>query len=156
MAGDVIFEEILLKFDTYHYYGSQPLVILWELPWWWLACNPAGVLLGAAFAYRYRDRLQGWRSLAMVVIMPMSVATVYGATALPSWIAVNADYPWPVTDLLGLLTLALGFVTFLLIVRFVLNRDPFDLDYAPSGDDEFGVRRTAEPSGAVSEIPVSR
>lgn len=139
VGGDVVFEEVLLKFDTYHYYANQPLVLLWELPWWWLACNPAGVFLGSALAYRYRDRLQGWRALAMLAVMPMSVATVYGAVALPSWIAVNSDLPWLITQLLGLTTLLFGFVTFLLIVRHVLNRDPFDLDYVPPEEDEFGT-----------------
>ncbi|MFC4000130.1 hypothetical protein ACFS2C_02550 [Prauserella oleivorans] len=158
VAGDIVFEEVLLKFDTYHYYGNQPLVLLWELPWWWIACNPAGVLLGATLAYRYRARLQGWRALAMLVIMPMAVATVYGATALPSWIAVNSDYPWLVTQALGLMTLLLGFVTFLLILRFVLNRNPFDFDYVPTADDEFrsGGSAAPQPPTPVVEAAPSR
>lgn len=138
LVGDVVFEEVLLKFDTYHYYGNQPLVLLWELPWWWIACNPTGVFLAAALAYRYRDRLQGVKSLAMLVITPLCVGTAYGAVALPSWIAVNGDYYWLVRDLLGLMTLGLGIVFFALTLRLVLNRNPWDMGYAPSEDaDEF-------------------
>lgn len=134
VAGDVVFEEILLKFDVYHYYGNQPLILLWELPWWWVAANPAGVFLAAAIGYRYRERLQGARSLAMLVITPLSVSAVYGAVALPSWIAVNDDFPWLVRESLGLATLALGFVVFTLILRLVLGRAPFDMNYVPVED----------------------
>ena len=137
LAGDVVFEELLLKLDVYHYYGNQPLVLISELPWWWMPCNSVGVMLAAAIAYRFRERMRGAGSLAMLVITPMSVTGIYGFIALPSWIATNADYPWLVTQLLGFATLALGVDAFIGVLKLVLNRDPFDLDYKPSEAEEF-------------------
>ncbi len=46
-----------------------------------------------------------------------------------------AGHPTP-----GLRSIALGFAHFYLILRVVLNRDPFDFDYVPpEGEDEFRV-----------------
>ncbi len=136
-VGDVVFEEVLLSFDVYHYYGNQPLVLLFELPWWWIPCNSVGVILAAAIAYRFRSSLRGWKALCMLVVTPMSVTAVYGFIALPSWIAVNGDFPWLVTQTLGLATVTLGVFAFMGVLKFVLNRDPFDLDYQPTEDAEF-------------------
>jgi hypothetical protein len=130
-VSSAVFEECLLALGVYHYYGNQPLVLFHLYPWWWLPCNSIGVFLAAALAYRLRDRLQGWRSLLMLLITPLSVSAVYGATALPSWIAVNSDYPWLPTQLLGLLTLALGVAAFAGLLKFVLERDPLEMSYAP-------------------------
>jgi hypothetical protein len=137
LAGDVVFEELLLKLDVYHYYGNQPLVLISELPWWWIPCNSVGVMLAAAVAYRFRASMRGAGALAMFVVTPMAVTGVYGFIALPSWIATNADYPWLPTQLLGLATLVLGVFAFMGVLKLVLNRDPFDLNYAPSEEGEF-------------------
>jgi hypothetical protein len=140
LLGDVVFEEVLLKFDVYHYYGNQPLVLFAELPWWWIPCNSVGVMLAASIAYRLRDRMRGFAALSMVLLTPMSVTGVYGLIALPSWIAVNADYPWLLTQSLGLLTMALGVAAFAGVLKFVLNRDPLDFAYRPASG-EFSVLR---------------
>ncbi|MEY4371703.1 MAG: hypothetical protein RL219_472 [Actinomycetota bacterium] len=129
--GSIVFEEILQNLGgMYLYYGNQPLIVLWKLPWWWMPCNAGGVFLAAAIAYRLRDSLRGWRGLAMLVITPASMGGVYGFIALPSWIVVNGKYNWWVTQLGGVATLVLGVVCVALIIRLVLNRDPWDL----SGD----------------------
>lgn len=123
-----VLEEVLLTTGIYHYYGNQPLILISELPWWWTPCNSLGVLLAAFLAFRYREALTGWKSLAMMVIMPCSITAVYGAIALPSWIVVNGDYPWLVTQLAGLVTIALGFVVFAVMLNVVLRRPAFDMD----------------------------
>lgn len=135
--SSAVFEEALLAAGVYHYYGNQPLVLFHLYPWWWLPANSIGVFLAAALAYRLRHGLQGWRSLWMVVITPMAVATVYGAVALPSWIAVNSDYPWLPTQLLGLSTIALGIAAFAMLLKYILGREPFDMNYVPDADDDF-------------------
>ena len=137
LVGDVVFEEPLLKFDVYHYYGNQPLVLVAELPWWWIPCNSVGVILAAAIAYRFRFKLRGCKSVCMFVVTPMSVTAVYGFIALPSWIATNGDYPWLLTQALGLITMVLGVFAYMGVLKFVLNRDPFDLDYKPAEGIEF-------------------
>jgi hypothetical protein len=136
-VGATVFEELLLKTDVYHYYGNQPLVLISELPWWWTPCNSVGTMLAAAIAYRFRSSLRGAGALCMLVVTPMSVTAIYGFIALPSWIATNADYPWLITQVLGLITIVLGVFAYMGVLKLVLNRDPFDLDYKPSEEEEF-------------------
>ena len=121
----------------YLYYGNQPLIVLWKLPWWWTPCNAGGIFLAASIAYRLRHELTGWRGLAMFAITPASMGAVYGFIALPAWIVVNSDYGWWVTQLAGLATIALGLGLVALILRVVLDRDPFDIS---------GRRLAAEPA----------
>lgn len=141
ILGDVVFEEALLQFRVYHYYGNQPLVLVAQLPWWWIPCNSVGVILAGAIAYRFRHRLRGPGALAMVVITPMAVTGIYGFIALPSWIATNGHYPWLVTQVLGFFTIVLGVFAFMGVLKLVLNRDPFDLDYKPTEEEEFARLR---------------
>lgn len=139
-VSNVVNEEMLLLFKAYHYYGNQPLVLINMLPWWWIPCNSVGALLAASVAYRYRHLLRGWRAAAMLVISPITLLGVYGAVAMPGFIAVNGDYPWLVTQVLGLATLALGVLVFMAVLHLVLQRHPFDLNYvlpaSPEHHDE--------------------
>jgi hypothetical protein len=134
-ASSILFEELLLSTGIYHYYGNQPLVLIARLPWWWIPCNSIGVFLASALAYRYRHRLQGWRSLAMLVITPMSVAGVYGFIAMPGWIAVNGDYGWLPTQLLGLSVFVLGAAVFMFLLEAVLGRPPLRPEFVPAAED---------------------
>ncbi len=72
----------------------------------------------------------------MIVITPISVMGVYGFIAMPSFIAVNGAYPWLPTQVLGLMTIALGVVVFAVILHVVLGRRPFEVEYAPATSDD--------------------
>ena len=134
--GATVFEEILQNLGgMYLYYGNQPLIVLSKLPWWWTPCNAGGVFLAAAVAHRLRNELRGWRGLAMLAITPASMGAIYGFIALPSWIVVNGNYNWWITQLGGLATIALGIVAISLIIRIVLDRDPFDLSGRSAQDE---------------------
>lgn len=127
------FEEILVGMGgVYHYYGNQPL--WWNnLPLWWTPCNAIGcALLPAAFAYRYRAQLRGWRASAMLVVVPASVAGSYAFIAMPSWIVVNGDYNWFVTELAGIATWGLAIGLIALIMNLFLGYRPFDPESAPA------------------------
>lgn len=127
-----IFEELLVGFGgIYHYYGNQPM--WWSsLPLWWTPCNAIGcALLPAAFAFRYQHLLQGWRAAAMLVVVPASVAGTYAFIGMPSWIVVNGDYPWLVTELAGLTTWALGIGLIAIIMNLFLGYRPFDMQHRP-------------------------
>ena len=127
-VGEVIIEEIIQAVGgIYIYYGNQPLVLLWKLPWWWIPCNSGGVFLAAAVAVHYKKSLQGWKSLLMFITTPLSMTACYGAIALPSWIAVNGAYSYWVTQALGLVTIVLGVAFVGLIINVFLKRNPFDL-----------------------------
>lgn len=128
MVSDLIVEEVLLPMGVYHYYGNQPLVVLNMFPWWWMAPNSVGVFLATAIAYRWRHLLVGFQSLAVLLLTPISVGAVYGLIAFPAWVAVNGNWGWFLTDVLGLLTLIFGGVAFAGILDLVLGRNPFDLD----------------------------
>ena len=127
-----IFEELMVGFGgIYHYYGNQPM--WWnELPLWWTPCNAIGcALLPAAFAYRYQAQLRDWRAVAMLVVVPASVAGSYALIAMPSWVVVNGDYPWLPTELAGLATWALGIGLIAVILNLFLGYRPFDPDSRP-------------------------
>ncbi|MGQ0632541.1 MAG: hypothetical protein ACT4P1_16095 [Sporichthyaceae bacterium] len=136
-----IFEELLVGAGgIYHYYGNQPM--WWNnLPLWWTPCNAIGcALLPAAFAYRYQAHLTGWRASAMLLVVPASVAGAYAFIAMPSWIVVNGDYGWFVTELAGLATWGLGVALIAIIMNLFLGYQPFDPDSRPW---EFGGARAA-------------
>jgi hypothetical protein len=139
-AGDILSEELMLPFGSYRYYGNQPLVLIHLLPVWWVPCNVGGCFLAAALVYRYRHLLTGWRACAILVITPVSVLGVYGFAALPAFIAVNSHLSWPATQLLGLLTVALGVVTFLAVLNLVLGRHPFVLEFTGPDPEPAGGR----------------
>ncbi|KAK2757131.1 putative membrane protein [Colletotrichum kahawae] len=127
MVSDLVVEEILLPIGVYHYYGNQPLVILNMFPWWWMAPNSIGVFLATALAYRYRSVLVGWKVVGVLFLTPMSVGAIYGFICFPVWVAINGDWGWLVTQLLGLLTMTFGFVSFCVVLEMVLGRHPFDM-----------------------------
>lgn len=127
-----IFEELLVGAGgIYHYYGNQPM--WWnELPVWWTPCNAIGcALLPAAFAYRYGAHLKGWRASAMLVVVPASVGGVYALIGMPSWVVVNGDYNWFLTELAGLSTWALGIGLIAVIMNLFLGYQPFDPESRP-------------------------
>lgn len=134
--ADVVLEEFILHMGMYVYYGRQPLVLISLLPWWWIPCNSLGVFLASSITYRLRAYLQGPRTLLTLLITPLSVGAVYGAIALPSFIVTNDHYPWLVTQLGGLLTIGLGLVLFAGILRYLLGRDPYDMEGYSSIDED--------------------
>jgi hypothetical protein len=145
VLGDLVIEEIFLPMGAWIYYGNQPLRV-GNLPWWWLPCNSVGVFLATAIAFRYQQQLRGWKVMFVLFSTPASVAATYGAIALPCWFAVNGDYSWFLTQVLGLITMGLGLVLFCIILDIVLGRRPFELD---------GKGESAEliPELVVSEEP---
>ncbi|GAB7350150.1 hypothetical protein MBLNU459_g0817t1 [Dothideomycetes sp. NU459] len=127
VLADLIIEEIFLPLGAWIYYGNQPLRV-GSLPWWWLPCNSVGVFLATAIAFRFKHHLRGWKALVVLITTPASVGATYGAIALPCWYAVNGDYPWLVTQILGLITMVLGLGLFCLILQILLGRRPFEFD----------------------------
>ena len=127
--GATVFEEILQNMGGMYVYYAQPAADR--------AVEAAVVVDARATRPVSSSRrpsptdcatqLRGWRGLAMFAITPAAMGAAYGFIALPSWIVVNGDYSWWVTQLGGLASIALGLVAVALIIRLVLDRDPFDL-----------------------------
>ncbi|POS76277.1 hypothetical protein DHEL01_v205331 [Diaporthe helianthi] len=144
MLSDMLVEEILLPMGVFHYYGNQPLIVLNMFPWWWMAPNSVGVFLATALAHRWRHWLTGFRSLAVLLLTPMSAGAIYGFIAFPAWVAINGDCGWFWTDVLGLCTLLLGGAAFAGILDLVLGRNPFDM----AGNGEQGSTFEPHAGGA--------
>jgi hypothetical protein len=112
IAGDFLLETILLHYDTYIYYGDQPLVLL-KFPLWWAPVNSLIVLVAAAVVYRFDDYLAGARQLLIIPIALTCSAAVNAGAGWPSWLVINSEMGWVPRQLGGLLTwvLALWFVS---------------------------------------------
>jgi hypothetical protein len=125
--ADIVFEEVMLNIRGLHlYYANQPLIVLTRFPWWWGPVNAGGLFLPAALAYRFKGSLQGWRSLAVLVLTPSAYQAVVGFAAMPAFIVINGDYSWMQTQAGGLLAIVLAVVAMALTIKLVLHRDPFE------------------------------
>ena len=126
--GQTIFEETLGHFNgIYYYYGNQPLTPFTQFPWWIILPTSGGVCLLSALVYRFNASLQGWRAIAIVVIAPFTFSGFMGLVSLPSWIALNSELPWLVTQILGLTTVAAGLMAFALVMKLILQREPLEM-----------------------------
>lgn len=107
MAGDLVLEVTLLHWDTYVYYGDQPLV-LWNFPLWWAPVNSLVDVAVAALIIRYEAALAGPRQLLIIPLAMAVTASVNTMAGWPSWTAVNSDLGDPARQLAGLVTFAVA------------------------------------------------
>ena len=105
MLGDLIFETVLLTMNPYVYYGYQPL-LLGKFPLWWMAVNAAIPLVLAALIYRFDSYFRGWRTLLVIPLALTTSAAVNAAVGWPSWLVINTDVGWVLTQAGGLATFA--------------------------------------------------
>jgi len=105
MLGDLIFETVLLTMNPYVYYGYQPL-LLGKFPLWWMAVNAAIPLVLAALIYRFDSYFRGWRTLLVIPLALTTSAAVNAAVGWPSWLVINTDVGWVLTQVGGLATFA--------------------------------------------------
>lgn len=126
-AVEILLEEIMTALNIYVYYGNQPLVLIQNLPWWWIPCNVGGVFLTACIAYYYKEHLTGAKAWVMSLVVPCAMGASYALIALPAWIVVNGDYSSVITQSAGLLTVAFGIAAFAVEMDLFLKIKPFDL-----------------------------
>ena len=105
LVGDMLFEMTLLAFDTYIYYGDQPLVLL-NFPMWWAPVNALIVVMCACAVYRFEPWLGGWRSLQIIPLAMVCSAAGNAAAGWTSWFVINTEVTWVLTQVGGLLTFA--------------------------------------------------
>jgi hypothetical protein len=119
MLGDFVLEATLLHFDTYVYYGWQPLVLL-KFPLWWAPVNALITMIAGAVVYRYESHLtRGWRQL---LIIPLTLSVSAGGNAIagwPSWLVINTDVGPAWTQVGGLATFALSAWFMWMVVELV-------------------------------------
>jgi hypothetical protein len=107
MIGDTVLEVTLLRFDTYVYYGNQPLVLA-DFPLWWAPTNALVDLAVAAILVRCAHAFTGARLLLAIPAAMAVSAAVNTVTGWPSWTAVNSDLGFVGTQLAGLATFAVA------------------------------------------------
>jgi hypothetical protein len=105
VVGDFVLEATLLHFDTYIYYGWQPLVLL-KFPLWWGPVNSLITMVAGAVVYRYESYLHDGLRQLLIIPITLSVSAAMNTVAgWPSWFVIN-------TDVGPTLTAAGGFITF--------------------------------------------
>lgn len=128
IVGETIFEIVAVNLGVYIYFGNQPLYLL-NFPLWYNIANLGGIFIAASLAYRYKEYLKGWKAIIMLLVTPLSVSANYGLIALPSWIVINGDYSWLLTQAAGLITIILGLGAVALCMNLLLERNPVDTKY---------------------------
>lgn len=104
--------------NIYTYYGDQPLVIL-GFPLWMAFTNTLMPILAGAFVYAFEEHLRGWRSLAVVAMIPMATASAEIATGWPIWTALNAGQGLGLTYIAAFVVLGLSLLTaWLVSIKF--------------------------------------
>ncbi len=119
MMGDLVFESALLTVDPYTYYGHQPLWLSNGFALWWMPVNALIPVVLGAVVYCFDDYFRGWRSLAIVPVALTTSAAVNASIGWPSWLVINTDYSWIVTQLGGVATFALAFTIIQVLCHFV-------------------------------------
>lgn len=131
--ADILFEETLLRYGgIYTYFGHQPLVLLGNFPFWWMTTNVAALFLTVAIAYRYKEWLNGWKSILLLLLMPVCYIGGFSFAAMPTIFVIQGDFSPVVTQLGGLLTVILSVVETAGIMGLILKRNPFALRCAPN------------------------
>ncbi|KAJ8114621.1 hypothetical protein OPT61_g3541 [Boeremia exigua] len=133
--ADLVLEEVILNYGgIYTYFGHQPLVLFGLFPCWWLFANVAGLFLGVAITYRYRNWFNGWKSVLLLPILPFCYVAPHTLAAMPTIYVIQADHSPLITQMCGLLTACLALVEVGIIMDTVLERHPLKSNQAaPKG-----------------------
>lgn len=97
LALDVAMEEAMLAQELYHYYGNQPLVLLSKFPLWYAFANSLAETSAVVIVvWLLPQLLRGGRLLYVVLIPPVTMATVYATVCAPVIYAINQEAiaPW--------------------------------------------------------------
>jgi hypothetical protein len=109
LFGDVLWEEVMLHYKLYYYYGNQPFVLI-KFPLYQPAGNSTGELLGVTALFFLRPCLtSAWRwFLAAAVVMPIAGVMGFNGVCWPGFYAVHSTWPASLVQLCGLLTWCLA------------------------------------------------
>ncbi len=108
ILGDFALEAILLHFDTYIYYGWQPLVVL-KFPLWWGPVNSLITMIAGAVILRFERVLtHGWQQLLIIPVTLTVSAAGNTIAGWPSWLVINTDVGSLWTQIGGLASCALS------------------------------------------------
>jgi hypothetical protein len=115
-VGDTVMEMVLMHWNTYVYYGEQPLVVL-KFPLWWAAVNSAIDVAVAVAIVRFEPHLRGVRAVLIIPLAMAVSAAVNTVAGWPSWTAINSNIGGLGGAVLGVAT----FVVAAAIMRVLAN-----------------------------------
>ena len=119
IVGDFIMEATLLHFNTWTYYGWQPLVVL-KFPFWWGPVNSLIIMVCGALVCRYEKKLtQDWRQWQIIPIALTTSAACNAMAGWPSWLVINTDVGPLLTQLGGIASFALAFWFMRMVVDLI-------------------------------------
>ena len=124
ILGDFVLEATLLHFDTYVYYGWQPLVVL-NFPLWWGAVNSLIAMVAGAVVYRFETYLRDGARQMLIIPITVSVSAALNTVAgWPSWFVINTEVGAALTQAGGVLTYALSLWFMDMVVSQVATDGP--------------------------------
>jgi hypothetical protein len=122
VLADFALEATLMHWDTYLYYGDQPLVIA-KFPFWWGAVN-ATIAVVVPGLIVLAERLPGWRDVYIVPLALSTSAAINIVVGWPSWTAVNSGPSDVVRELLGVASFAIAIAGLRLLLGVVAAKEP--------------------------------
>ena len=115
----------MLHWDTYTYYGNQPLWIAALPPLWWIPANIAAIsATGIAAIFAERSLGAAKASLLMLMGSPLIDAGMTSFVGFPAMVAVNSPFPNWLTQLCGVASVAIGLYALALMVRLMAKDSP--------------------------------
>ena len=87
-VADIVLETSGVNMGVYTYYGNQPLE-LFGMPWWWPINGGISTIGMGTLLYKYRDHLQGLKSLLIIPLIPSLYMTIIAFESWPIWITLN-------------------------------------------------------------------
>ncbi len=124
LLGDVLWEEVMLHYKLYYYYGNQPFVLI-KFPLYQPAGNSTGELLGVTALFFMRPYLSGWRWFAAAaLVMPLGGVMGFNAVCWPGFYAVHSNWPGWIVQLCGLMTWMLAALMVHLVSLLVARDSP--------------------------------
>jgi hypothetical protein len=112
----------------YFYNANQPLLVM-RYPVWMMGINGVALVADTAMASLLTPHLKGWRWLILPLLMPVCAVTFgYGIISFPGHYVVNSpDLPWFVTQLGGIMSMAMACGVIWAFSQFLCKDSPYDL-----------------------------
>jgi hypothetical protein len=122
IVGDFVLEATLLHFDTYIYYGWQPLVVF-KFPLWWGPVNSLITMIAGAVILRFERTLtHGWHQLLIIPVALTVSAAGNTIAGWPSWLVINTNVGFVWTQVGGLATFVLSAWFMWMVIEVVGQR----------------------------------
>jgi hypothetical protein len=134
---DIVLEEALLSQSDhlYLYYANQPLR-LHTFPIWWTTSNTIGVFLSGVVMTIFAPLLRGWRLMLVPLCTLLCYVGATGFVAWPSIVVINSEFSNAVTQLGGIASFLIAFLTVHVCALLIASDSPHNVRRAFSRSTE--------------------